>query len=211
MKKIREIKAATLNPKEFIDEKVAQLRETVGNGLAIQCPFRRRGFLGGHRAWAPCARETAQDLFHQQRHHARKRACQGLCRVRTLGIPIEVVDRQEDSSAPSGDLRPRGETRGHHADLLQEGFRETRGGERGQIPAPGHHPDRCGRDRRGASSGSTRLRTVGHRSGEGVRYRIFLEPSPPTPKRRRSKIGRAWSAESVFKPIPFPGPALAAA
>ena len=33
--RIKEIKAATLKPKEFIDEKVAQLRETVGNGLAI--------------------------------------------------------------------------------------------------------------------------------------------------------------------------------
>ena len=118
--KYREIKAKKLKPKKFIDEKVEEIREAVGDGMAINALSGGVDSSVVTMLWRTGRWATAQDRLRRERPDARGRARAGRRPFsRNSASPSRSSTRARSSSRPARDHRPRGEARGHHPDLLQ--------------------------------------------------------------------------------------------
>jgi GMP synthase (glutamine-hydrolysing) len=211
MKRIKEIKAETLNPKEFIEEKVAQLRETVGKGLAINA---LSGGVDssvvtalGHRALG----KRLKTYFINNGIMREREPAKVSSAFQSMSIPIEVVDaRKEFFDALKGISDPEEKREA----ITQTFYKRVFGRLVRESGAKFLLQGTILTDVEETAAGIKRQHNVFEQLGidpvKEFGYRI-LEPLLQLRKDGVRKIGRSLGLpESVFNRIPFPGPALAA-
>ncbi len=147
--KYKEIKAKDLKPKKFIDDKVREVREIAGDGIAISA------LSGGvdssvvtalaHRALGKKLKTYFIDNGIMREGEPKK--VKAL--FAELGIPVTIVDaRKAFFDAMKGITDPELKTGGHHADLLQKSLPRPRAEKQGHGAAAGDDPHRCRGDGR---------------------------------------------------------------
>lgn len=209
--KIQEIKAESLNPKEFIGEKVRELKETVGNGLAINA---LSGGVDssvvtvlGHRALG----NRLKTCFINNGIMREKEPSKVSALFRKLGIPIEVIDaRKEFFHALEGISDPEEKREA----ITQTFYRKVFGRLVKESGAKFLLQGTILTDVEETAAGIKRQHNVFEQLGidplKEFGYRI-LEPLLRLRKDGVRKVGEALGLpEKVFNRIPFPGPALAA-
>jgi GMP synthase (glutamine-hydrolysing) len=209
--KITEIRTDKLNPKTFIADKVRELQEAVGNGLAINA---LSGGVDssvvtalGHRALG----KRLKTYFIDNGIMREKEAKKVTATFRKLGIPITVVDaRTEFFKALKGITDPEEKREA----ITQTFYKKIFGRLVKQSGARFLLQGTILTDVEETAAGIKRQHNVFAQLGidpqKEFGYRI-LEPLVQIRKDGVRKVGRALGMpESVFNRIPFPGPALAA-
>ena len=138
-----EITAQALDAEHFVQEKVAEIRNAVGEGTAINALSggvdSSTVTMLGHRALG----KQLKTVFIENGLMRSGEPEQVVGAFARLGVPVEVVDaRQEFFAALKGITDPEKKTRGDHPDLLSPCLWAHREGERSQASAPGDDPDR---------------------------------------------------------------------
>jgi len=142
-----EITAQELNTELFTNEKVGEIRETVGDGMAINA---LSGGVDssvvtmlGHRALG----KRLRTVFVENGLMREGEAQQVVDFFEKLGVPVEVVDaRKEFFAALAGIADPEEKREAITQTFLSRRIRTHRQGKRGEMPPPGDDPDRCRRD-----------------------------------------------------------------
>jgi len=209
--KIREIRAGKLNAKRFIEERVRELKDTVGPGLAINA---LSGGVDssvvtalGHRALGKRLKTYFIDNGIMRENEARRVAAT----FKRLGIPITIVDAQTDFfKALKGITDPEEKREA----ITQTFYRKVFGKLVKKSGAKFLLQGTILTDIEETAAGIKRQHNVFEQLGidpqKEFGYRI-LEPLVQIRKDGVRKVGRALGLpESVFNRIPFPGPALAA-
>lgn len=209
--KIREIRAEKLNAKRFIEERVRELKDTVGPGLAINA---LSGGVDssvvtalGHRALGKRLKTYFIDNGIMRENEARRVAAT----FKRLGIPITIVDAQTDFfKALKGITDPEEKREA----ITQTFYRKVFGKLVKKSGAKFLLQGTILTDIEETAAGIKRQHNVFEQLGidpqKEFGYRI-LEPLVQIRKDGVRKVGRALGLpESVFNRIPFPGPALAA-
>ena len=131
-----------MNCQTFIEEQIAELQQTVGDGIAINA------MSGGvdssvvtvlaHRALGSRLKTILVDNA-LMREGEPERVVRGFA---ALGIPVELVNaRKEFLDALKGLTDPEAKRAGDHPDLLPGCFRGRRAPERRPVFVARHHPD----------------------------------------------------------------------
>jgi len=208
---ITEITTQQLNTKSFIDEKVKEIRDTVGNGTAINALSggvdSSTVTMLGHRALG----EKLKTVFIKNGLMRESEAEQVVGFFRKLGVPVEIVDaREEFFSALKGITDPEEKreviTQTFYKNVFGRIVRES-GAKyllQGTILT----------DVDETVAGIKRQHNVFEQLGidpqEAFGYYI-IEPLIQVRKDGVRKIGKALGLPSeLFERMPFPGPALAA-
>jgi GMP synthase (glutamine-hydrolysing) len=209
--KIKEIKAGKLDADKFIEQKVRELKKSVGKGLAINA---LSGGVDssvvttlGHRALG----KRLKTYFINSGLMREREPQKVVALFKTLGIPVDIIDaRKAFFKALKGITDPEEKreavTQTFYKDVFARLVKES-GAKfllQGTILT----------DVEETAAGIKRQHNVFEQLGIDPRkafgYRI-LEPLVQLRKDGVRKVGRALNLpESVFNRIPFPGPALAA-
>lgn len=208
---IEEINARELNPREFIQEKVEQIREAVGSGMAINALSGGVDSsvvtLLGHRALG----DRLQTIFVQNGLMREGEAEYVVDVFRPLGVKVEVVEARDDFfGALKGIVDPEKKREAITQSFYKKVFghivkeRNIRFLLQGTILT----------DVDETVAGIKRQHNVFEQLGidpeETFGYRI-LEPLIQLRKDGVRKLGEALGLPSeIFNRIPFPGPALSA-
>jgi GMP synthase (glutamine-hydrolysing) len=208
---IEEIKAKGLNAKRFIDEKVREIQETVGDGLAINALSggvdSSTVTLLGHRALG----RRLKTVFIENglmREGEPKRVV-GL--FKKFRVPVEVVDAREDFFAALKGVTDPEEKR---EAITQTFYKRVFGRIVKQSGACFLLQGTILTDVDETVAGIKRQHNVFAQLGidpqQAFGYAI-LEPLLQLRKDGVRKVGKALGLpESIYQRIPFPGPALAA-
>ena len=209
--KIKEIKASTLNSREFIAEKVRELREVVGDGLAINA---LSGGVDssvvtalGHRALG-----NRLKTYFIDNGIMREREPQKVAAVfKKLGIRIEVIDAQNEFfKALRGVTDPEEKREAITQTFYKQVFGRLVKKSRARFLLQGTILTDVEETAAGIKRQHNVFEQLGIDPQKEFGYRI-LEPLVQLRKDGVRKVGRALGLpESVFNRIPFPGPALAA-
>ena len=208
---IEEITASALDPERFVRERVQEIREAVGEGLAINALSggvdSSTVTMLGHRALGPRLRTVfVQNGLMRQGEPERVVAL-----FHDLGVPIEVADaRAEFFDALRGVTDPE---RKREA-ITQTFYRRVFGRLVRDSGARHLLQGTILTDVDETVAGIKRQHNVFEQLGidpqEAFGYRI-LEPLVQLRKDGVRKLGQALGLpEELFRRIPFPGPALAA-
>jgi len=209
--RIKGIKTEALKPKQFIDEKIMELKEAVGEGLAINA---LSGGVDssvvtalGHRALGRQLKTYFIDNGIMRENEPRKVAAV----FKQLGIPITIVDARADFfKALKGVVDPEEKREAVTQTFYKKVFGRLvkKSGARFLLQGT------ILTDVEETAAGIKRQHNVFEQLGidpqKEFGYRI-LEPLVQIRKDGVRKVGRALGLPaSVFNRIPFPGPALAA-
>jgi len=209
--KIKGIRTEALKPKEFIEEKIRELKEAVGDGLAINA---LSGGVDssvvtalGHRALGKQLKTYFIDNGIMRENEPRKVAAI----FKGLGIPITIVDAKADFfKALKGVADPEEKREA----ITQTFYKNVFGRLVKKSGARSLLQGTILTDVEETAAGIKRQHNVFEQLGidpqKEFGYRI-LEPLVQIRKDGVRKVGRALGLPaSVFNRIPFPGPALAA-
>jgi GMP synthase (glutamine-hydrolysing) len=208
---IKEITAHELNPDSFIAEKVEEIRQTVGNGRAINALSggvdSSTVTMLGHRALG----ERLNTVFIENGLMRAGEAGQVSEFFRDLGVTVEVVDaRAEFFAALKGVTDPEAKREA----ITQTFYRHVFGRLVRERGAKHLLQGTILTDVDETVAGIKRQHNVFEQLGispqEAFGYRI-LEPLVQLRKDGVRKLGQALGfPKELFQRIPFPGPALAA-
>jgi GMP synthase (glutamine-hydrolysing) len=208
---IKEITAQGLNTDNFINEKVKEIKEIVGDGTAINALSggvdSSTVTMLGHRALG----KRLKSLFIDNGIMREGEAEQVVDLFRTLGVKVEVIDaRKEFFSAFKGITDPEEKREA----VTQTFYRDVFGRMVKESGAKHLLQGTILTDVDETVAGIKRQHNVFEQLGidpeEAFGYRI-IEPLIQLRKDGVRKIGRALGLPSeIFERIPFPGPALAA-
>jgi len=211
MMKIKGIRTEELKPKQFIDERIRELKDAVGDGLAINA---LSGGVDssvvtalGHRALGKQLKTYFIDNGIMRENEPRKVAAA----FKQLGIPITIVDAKADFfKALKGVVDPEEKREA----ITQTFYRKVFGQLVKKSGARFLLQGTILTDVEETAAGIKRQHNVFEQLGidpqKEFGYRI-LEPLVQIRKDGVRKVGRALGLPaSVFNRIPFPGPALAA-
>ncbi|MBU2499480.1 MAG: ExsB family transcriptional regulator [Proteobacteria bacterium] len=209
--KIKEIKASKLQAEEFIEEKVRDLKEAVGSGLAINA---LSGGVDssvvttlGHRALG----DRLKTYFINNGLMRENEPRSVVALFKKMGIPVELFDaRKEFFGAVKGVTDPEEKREA----ITQTFYKEIFGRLVRKSGAKFLLQGTILTDVEETAAGIKRQHNVFEQLGidpqKEFGYRI-LEPLVQIRKDGVRKVGQALGLpESVFNRIPFPGPALAA-
>jgi GMP synthase (glutamine-hydrolysing) len=209
--KIREIRTAALRPGQFIEEKVRELRETVGDGTAVNA---LSGGVDssvvtalGHRALG----KQLKTYFIENGLMREKESRKVAAAFREIGIPVTVVDaRAEFFEALKGVVDPEEKREA----VTQTFYRKVFGDLVKKSGARFLLQGTILTDVEETAAGVKRQHNVFEQLGidpqKEFGYRI-MEPLVQLRKDGVRRVGRALGLPAaVFNRIPFPGPALAA-
>ena len=135
---------------DFIDRKIAEIREQVGKSRVILGALRRRRFFCGGRTDPPRDRQTTHLRLRRQWSASQRRA--RACRVdlykRNFKIDLRVVDAGSlFSSAAQGNFGARGEAENHWP-YFCHGFRTSlKSHWQSRLSGPRYALSRCDRER----------------------------------------------------------------
>jgi len=208
---IREIPASELDPQRFIEEKVQEIQELVGDGLAINALSggvdSSTVTMLGHRALG----NRLRTVFIENGLMRAGEPEQVVGLFQNLGVPVEVIDaREEFFAALRGITDPEAKreaiTRTFYRDVFGRIVRES-GAKfllQGTILT----------DVEETAAGIKRQHNVFEQLGidpeAAFGYKI-IEPLVQLRKDGVRKVGEALGLPpEIFERIPFPGPALAA-
>jgi GMP synthase (glutamine-hydrolysing) len=208
---IREITCKSLNTKKFIEEKIGEISTAVGNGTAINALSGGVDSsvvtLLGHRALGKSLRTVF--IENGLMREGEPRRVQDL--FRKLGVPVEIVDARDDFfGALAGITDPEEKreaiTQTFYKNVFGKIVRES--GARFLLQGT------ILTDVDETVAGIKRQHNVFEQLGidpqQVFGYRI-LEPLIQLRKDGVRKVGKALGfPETVFKRMPFPGPALSA-
>ena len=208
---IKEIKASKLEAEKFIDQKVKELKKTVGKGLAINA---LSGGVDssvvttlGHRALG----NRLKTYFINSGLMREREPQKVVALFKKLGIPVDIIDaRKEFFKALKGVTDPEEKREA----VTQTFYKEVFGRLVKESGAKFLLQGTILTDVEETAAGIKRQHNVFEQLGIDPRkafgYRI-LEPLVQLRKDGVRKVGRALNLpELVFNRIPFPGPALAA-
>jgi GMP synthase (glutamine-hydrolysing) len=208
---IKEITAQGLNTERFINEKVKEIKDIVGDGTAINALSggvdSSTVTMLGHRALG----KRLKTLFIDNGIMREGEAEQVVGLFRTLGVKVEVIDaRKEFFSAFKGITDPEEKREA----VTQTFYRDVFGRMVKESGAKHLLQGTILTDVDETVAGIKRQHNVFEQLGidpeEAFGYRI-IEPLIQLRKDGVRKIGRALGLPSeIFERIPFPGPALAA-
>ncbi|HOW57702.1 MAG TPA: asparagine synthase-related protein [Smithellaceae bacterium] len=211
MNKIKEIKASTMNVKKFIDEKVREIRETVGDGLAINA---LSGGVDssvvtalGHRALGRRLKTYFIDNgIMREGEPARVAAA-----FKKLGIQIEVLDASKEFfSALKGLTDPEEKREAITQTFYKKIFSRLVIKSKAKYLLQGTILTDVDETVAGIKRQHNVFAQLGIDPQKAFGYKI-LEPLIELRKDGVRKAGRGLGLpESMFDRIPFPGPALAA-
>jgi GMP synthase (glutamine-hydrolysing) len=209
--KIKELKAATMDTENFIDQKVKELKKTVGRGLAINA---LSGGVDssvvttlGHRALG----ERLKTYFINSGLMREREPQQVVALFKKLGIEVEIINaRKAFLKALKGVTDPEEKREA----VTQTFYKKVFGDLVKESGAKFLLQGTILTDVEETAAGIKRQHNVFEQLGidpqKTFGYRI-LEPLVQLRKDGVRKVGRALGLpESVFNRIPFPGPALAA-
>jgi GMP synthase (glutamine-hydrolysing) len=208
---IREITAHELDTAQFIDEKVKEIKDTVGDGLAINALSggvdSSTVTILGHRALG----QHLKTVFIENGLMREGEPQQVVDYFRTLGVAVEIVDaRQEFFGALKGIVDPEEKREA----ITQTFYRDVFGRLVKESGAKYLLQGTILTDVDETVAGIKRQHNVFEQLGidpqEAFGYRI-IEPLIQLRKDGVRKVGKAlgFPAEQ-FERIPFPGPALSA-
>ena len=204
--KIQEIKAKDLKPKKFIDEKVREIREIAGDGIAINA------LSGGvdssvvtmlaHRALGKKLKTYFIDNGIMREGEPKK--VKAL--FAELGIPVRSSMPGQTSSTPSRALRtPRRSARPSPRPSTRRCSATSCMKSRATVPAAGDDPHRRRGDGRRDQAPAQRLRAARHRPEEGLRLQDHRAARPAAQGRRAQGRQGPGAAEVALRPDPLPG------
>jgi GMP synthase (glutamine-hydrolysing) len=208
---INEISAAQLDPKAFIEEKIKEIRETVGDGIAINA---LSGGVDssvvtvlGHRALG----DRLKSVFIDNGLMREGEPEDVVNRFRSLGIPVEMVDAREEFFAALRGITDPEEKR---EAITQTFYKRVFGRIVRESGAKFLLQGTILTDVDETVAGIKRQHNVFEQLGidpeKAFGYQI-IEPLIQLRKDGVRKVGEALGLpREVFERIPFPGPALAA-
>lgn len=208
---INEISAAQLDPKAFIEEKIKEIRETVGDGIAINA---LSGGVDssvvtvlGHRALG----DRLKSVFIDNGLMREGEPEEVVNRFRSLGIPVEMVDAREEFFAALRGITDPEEKR---EAITQTFYKRVFGRIVRESGAKFLLQGTILTDVDETVAGIKRQHNVFEQLGidpeKAFGYQI-IEPLIQLRKDGVRKVGEALGLpREVFERIPFPGPALAA-
>jgi GMP synthase (glutamine-hydrolysing) len=208
---IQEITAKKLNPKKFIEEKVREIRETVGNGLAINALSggvdSSTVTLLGHKALGK--RLVSVFVENGIMREGEPQRVAGL--FRRLGVPVQVVDAKAEFFAALKGITDPEEKR---EAITQTFYKKVFGRIVRKSGARHLLQGTILTDVDETLAGIKRQHNVFEQLGidpqKAFGYRI-LEPLIQLRKDGVRKVGQALGLPAeIFRRIPFPGPALSA-
>jgi len=209
--KIQEIKAKDLKPKKFIDEKVREIREMAGDGIAISA------LSGGvdssvvtalaHRALGKKLKTYFIDNGIMREGEPKK--VKAL--FKELGIPVTIVDaRAAFFSAMKGITDPELKREAITHAFYKDVFRELVLKSKATVLLQGTILTDVEETAAGIKRQHNVFEQIGIDPKKAFGYRIS-EPLIQLRKDGVRKVGMALGLQkSLFDRIPFPGPALAA-
>jgi GMP synthase (glutamine-hydrolysing) len=208
---INEISAAQLDPKALIEEKIKEIRETVGDGIAINA---LSGGVDssvvtvlGHRALG----DRLKSVFIDNGLMREGEPEEVVNRFRSLGIPVEMVDAREEFFAALRGITDPEEKR---EAITQTFYKRVFGRIVRESGAKFLLQGTILTDVDETVAGIKRQHNVFEQLGidpeKAFGYQI-IEPLIQLRKDGVRKVGEALGLpREVFERIPFPGPALAA-
>jgi GMP synthase (glutamine-hydrolysing) len=211
MKKTKEIKAKNLNTKKFIEEKVQEIREAVGQGLAINA---LSGGVDssvvtalGHRALG----KRLKTYFIDNGIMRQDEAALVKSHFKKLGIQVEVLDAAKAFfSALKGITDPEEKREAITQTFYKKIFRGLVIKSKAKHLLQGTILTDIDETVAGIKRQHNVFEQLGIDPQAAFGYKI-LEPLIQLRKDGVRKLGRALGLpNSIFNRIPFPGPALAA-
>ncbi|KPK88215.1 MAG: ExsB family transcriptional regulator [Bacteroides sp. SM23_62_1] len=208
---INEITARELNPEQFISEKVNEIRETVGNGIAINALSggvdSSTVTMLGHRALGDRLKTVFIDnnLMREGEPEA------VINSFRKLGVNVEIVDaREEFLTALKGITDPEEKREAVTQTFYKKVFGRIVKGSGAKFLLQGTILTDVDETVAGIKRQHNVFEQLGIDPQEAFGYRI-LEPLIQLRKDGVRIIGKALGLpQGSFDRIPFPGPALAA-
>jgi GMP synthase (glutamine-hydrolysing) len=208
---IREITAEELDPEQFINEQVQKIRETVGNGLAINALSggvdSSTVTMLGHRALGDRLKTVFIDNGLMREGEPEKVATL----FRNLGVNIEVVDAQDEFfTALKGITDPEEKREAITQTFYKKVFGRIVRESGAKYLLQGTILTDIDETAAGIKRQHNVFEQIGINPEEAFGYHI-IEPLIQLRKDGVRKVGKALGLpEEVFQRIPFPGPALAA-
>jgi GMP synthase (glutamine-hydrolysing) len=208
---IHEIPAKRLNPGKFIEERVAEIRAAVGEGLAINALSggvdSSTVTLLGHRALG----KRLQTVFIENGLMREGEAKRVVGLFRKLRVPVAVVDaRAEFFAALKGITDPEEKREAITQTFYRSVFGRIVKASRARFLLQGTILTDVDETVAGIKRQHNVFAQLGIDPREAFGYGI-LEPLLPLRKDGVRKLGKALGLpEAAYRRIPFPGPALAA-
>ena len=208
---INEITARELNPEQFISEKVNEIRETVGNGIAINALSggvdSSTVTMLGHRALGDRLKTVFID--NNLMREGEPEAVVGS--FRKLGVTVEIIDaREEFLTALKGITDPEEKREAVTQTFYKKVFGRIVKGSGAKFLLQGTILTDVDETVAGIKRQHNVFEQLGIDPQEAFGYRI-LEPLIQLRKDGVRIIGKALGLpQGSFDRIPFPGPALAA-
>ncbi len=208
---IKEISAPILNTKKFIDEKVDEIQNLVGDGVAINALSggvdSSAVTMLGHRALG----KRLRTVFVQNGLMREGEAEQVVSMFKKLGVPIEVIDAREEFFSS---LKSITDPEAKREAITQTFYKNVFGRIVRESDAKNLLQGTILTDVDETVAGIKRQHNVFAQLGidpeKAFGYKI-IEPLIQLRKDGVRKLGKALGLPaSIFKRIPFPGPALAA-
>ena len=209
--KIKEIKAKNLNPEKFIEEKVQEIQEAVGKGLAINA---LSGGVDssvvtalGHKALG----ERLKTYFINNGIMRQNEASRVTAQFKKLGIGIEVLDASKTFfSALKGITDPEEKREAITQTFYKKVFRDLVMKSKAKHLLQGTILTDVDETVAGIKRQHNVFQQLGIDPEEAFGYKI-IEPLVQLRKDGVRKLGQVLGLpEAIFDRIPFPGPALAA-
>jgi GMP synthase (glutamine-hydrolysing) len=208
---ITEVQAKGLKTKKFIEEKVAEIRATVGNGLAINALSggvdSSTVTLLGHRALG----KRLKTVFIENGLMREGEPRQVVALFRKLKVPVEIVDaREEFFSALKGITDPEEKREAITQTFYRKVFGRIVKASGARFLLQGTILTDVDETVAGIKRQHNVFAQLGIDPQETFGYGI-LEPLLQLRKDGVRKLGKALGLpEETYRRIPFPGPALAA-
>jgi GMP synthase (glutamine-hydrolysing) len=208
---IQEITAQALRPKDFIDEKVAEIRRGVGDGMAINALSggvdSSTVTMLGHRALG----KRLISVFVQNGIMREGEAERVVGLFRKLGVAVEVFDaRKEFFAALKGITDPEEKREAITQTFYKDVFGRLVKDSGAKVLLQGTILTDVDETVAGIKRQHNVFEQMGIDPRKAFGYRI-LEPLVQLRKDGVRKLGRTLGLPAeIFKRIPFPGPALSA-
>jgi GMP synthase (glutamine-hydrolysing) len=208
---IKEITAKDLNPRRFIDEKVKEIKATVGGGMAINALSggvdSSTVTMLGHRALG----KQLKTVFIENGLMREGEPEHVASLFRKVGVKVEIIDaREEFFSALKGITDPEQKREAITQTFYRHIFRRIVMESRAKFLLQGTILTDVDETVAGIKRQHNVFEQLGIDPQEAFGYRI-IEPLIQLRKDGARKVGKALGLPAeVFRRIPFPGPALSA-
>jgi len=208
---IKEITAQKLNAKNFINQKVEEIRSTVGDGMAINALSggvdSSTVTMLGHRALGKCLRT----VFIQNGFMREGEPEQVIDIFKKLGVAVEIIDaRAEFFAALKGITDPEAKREAITDTFYRNVFGRIVRENEAKYLLQGTILTDVDETVAGIKRQHNVFEQLGIDPQQAFGYRI-IEPLIQLRKDGVRKVGKALGLpEGIFKRIPFPGPALSA-